>query len=135
MYHVFNEKTQKNQKKEKEKVTAMNTHHIHKLPNSQTLITSHQALLTFSLYMRQTWMTQLTQAICREGLSSFNPKGFCYSYAWSCSLCEGRTSFCTGLISRKLCGFLFIFSVSFTSFGVLLLFPLSITVFVFLHGF
>ena len=28
-----------------------------------------------------------------------------YSYAWSCSLCERRTSFCTGLISRKLCRF------------------------------
>ena len=29
-----------------------------------------------------------------EGLSSFNPKkGLCYSYACSCSLCEGRTSF------------------------------------------
>ena len=26
--------------------------------------------------------------------------------AWSCSLCEKRTSFCTGLISRKLCEFL-----------------------------
>ena len=32
-------------------------------------------------------MTQLTQLIQR--LSSFNPKGLCYS-----SLCEGRTSFC-----------------------------------------
>ena len=27
-----------------------------------------------------------------DGLSSFNLKGFYYSYAWSCSLCEGRTS-------------------------------------------
>ena len=35
-------------------------------------------------------------------LSSFNLKGFYYSYAWSCSLCEGRTSFCTELISRTL---------------------------------
>ena len=32
------------------------------------------------------------QYVC-EGLSSFNPKGFCYSYAWSCGLCEGRLSF------------------------------------------
>ena len=38
-----------------------------------------------------------------ERLSSFNPKGFYYSYAWSRSLYEGRTSFCTGLIFRKLC--------------------------------
>ena len=33
----------------------------------------------------------------------------------TCSLCEGRTSFCTGLISRKLCGFVFMFSTGFTS--------------------
>ena len=30
------------------------------------------------------------------------------------SLCEGRTSFCTGLISRKVCRFLFIFPTDFT---------------------
>ena len=40
-----------------------------------------------------------------EMLSSFNPEGFQYSYAWSPSLCEGRTSFCTELISKKLCRF------------------------------
>ena len=56
-----------------------------------------------------------------EGLSSFNRKGFCYSYAWSCSLCEGRTSFCTGFISRKLCRFL-LFLIGFTSLSVLLFF-------------
>ena len=32
-----------------------------------------------------------------EGLSSFNPKGFCHSYAWSCNLCEARTSFARDL--------------------------------------
>ena len=37
------------------------------------------------------------------GLSSFNPKGFYYSCAWSRSLCWGRTSFCTRRVSRKLC--------------------------------
>ena len=68
------------------------------------------------------------------GLFSFNLKGFYYSYAWSRSLCEGRTSFCTGLISRKLCRFLLMFSTGFTSLSVLLLFPLSITFFVFMHG-
>ena len=46
-----------------------------------------------------------------------------------------RTSFCTGLISRKLCIFLFMFSTGFTSLSVLLLFPLSITSFSFVHGF
>ena len=49
-----------------------------------------------------------------ERLSSFNLKGFQYSYAWSCSLCNRRTSFCTGLISRKICRFLLMFSTGFT---------------------
>ena len=69
------------------------------------------------------------------GLSSLNPKRFYYSYAWSCSISERRNSFCTGLISRKPCGFLLMFSTSFTSLSVLLLFPLSITFSVFMHGF
>ena len=48
------------------------------------------------------WLIWFWQFLC-EGLSSFNPKEFCcYSYAWSCSLCEWRTSFCMELISRKL---------------------------------
>ena len=38
-------------------------------------------------------------------------------------------------ISRKLCRFLFIFSTGFTSLSVLLLSPLSITFFVFVHSF
>ena len=37
-----------------------------------------------------------------KNMESFNLKGFYYSYAWSCSLYERKTSFCTGLISRKL---------------------------------
>ena len=40
--------------------------------------------------------------VCNSGINVTNM----YSYAWSCSLCEGRTYFCTGLISRKLCRFL-----------------------------
>ena len=60
-------------------------------------------------------------------LSSFNLKGFYYSYAWSCSLCEGKTSFCTRLIFRKLCGVLLMFSTCFTSLSVLLFFSLLIT--------
>ena len=43
------------------------------------------------------------------GLFYFSLKGFCYSYAWSCSLCERASSFCTRGISRKLCRFLLIF--------------------------
>ena len=51
------------------------------------------------------WLNWFWQFLC-EGLSSFISKGLCYSYAWSCSLSEGWTTFCTGLISRKLCGFI-----------------------------
>ena len=48
------------------------------------------------------------------------------THGWSRSLCEGRTSFCTGLISRKLCKFLRMFSTCFTSLSVLLLFSSNI---------
>ena len=48
---------------------------------------------------------------------------------------EGGASFCMGLISRKLYGFLFVFSNGFALFVVLLLFPPLITVFVFVHSF
>ena len=48
---------------------------------------------------------------------------------------EGRTSFCTERISRKLCWFLLVFSTGFTSLSVSLLFRLSITFFVVMHGF
>ena len=40
-----------------------------------------------------------------------------------------------GLISRKLCRFLLMFLTGFTSLSVLLLFPLLITFFSFVHGF
>ena len=70
-----------------------------------------------------------------KNMESFNLKGFYYSYAWSCSLYERKTSFCTGLISRKLCGFLLMFSSGFTSLSIFFLFPVSITFFVFIHGF
>ena len=52
-----------------------------------------------------------------------------------CLACEGRTSFCTELMSRKRCEFLLTFSTGFTSLIVLLLFPLSINFFIFMHGF
>ena len=38
-------------------------------------------------------------------------------------LTERRTSLCTGLICRKLCRFLLMFSTGFTSLSVLLFFP------------
>ena len=62
-----------------------------------------------------------------RGYFLFNLKGFYYSYMWPCSLCEGRTSFCMGLISRKLCRSLLMFLTGFTSLSVFLLFPPSMT--------
>ena len=47
------------------------------LPLSQTLL--------ILVCVRQNWMTRLI--LCEGGLSSFNLKGFCYLYVWSCSLC------------------------------------------------
>ena len=87
-----------------------------------------------SVWDTPAWLKWFLQFLCGR-LSSFNLKGFWYSYAWSSSLCERRTSFCTGLISTKLCRFLFMFSTSFTSLSVLLLFPPSTTFFSFVHGF
>ena len=92
----------------------------------------NQTLMTFLVLERLTWRNQLILTISLP-LFSFNPKGFCYSYAWSCSLWEGRNSFCMGLISGKLYGFLLIFLNAFTSFSVLLLFHLLITFFIFMH--
>ena len=80
------------------------------------------------------WLNWFWQFFC-EGLSSFGLEGFCYSYGCCCNFCEGRSSFCTGLIFRKLCGFLFMFLTGFTSFSVVLLLSLVITFFVFMHGF
>ena len=45
-------------------------------------------------------------------------------------LYKGKTSFCIGLISSKIYGFLVMFSTDFTSLSVLLLFPLMITFFI-----
>ena len=61
--------------------------------------------------------TNLDDSCNYDWLSSFNPKRFCFSYVWSCSLFE-RTSFCTVLMPRKLCGFFLMFSTDFTSFSV-----------------
>ena len=79
----------------------------------------NQTLLTFLLWDKPEWLNWFWQFLC-DRLSSFNPKGFQYSYAWSHSLCEGRTSFWMGVISRKLCRFLLMFSTGFTLFSVLL---------------
>ena len=70
----------------------------------------NQTLLTFLLYVRQNCMTQLILAILCEGLSSFNPKWFYYSCAWSCSLCEGLQE-----LSLENSTHSYLFSAGFTS--------------------
>ena len=95
----------------------------------------NQTLLKFMLYVRQTWMTHWFWQFLCERLSSFNPKWFYNSNAWSLNLCEGQTSLCMRLISRKLCSFLLMFLTGFTSLSDLLLFLLSITFFIFMHSF
>ena len=54
-----------------------------------------------SMWNKLGWLNWFWQFL-NEGLSFFDPKWFYYSYAWSYSLCERRTSFCRGIISRKL---------------------------------
>ena len=58
-----------------------------------------------SMWDKLGWLNCLWQFLC-EKLSSFNLKELYYLYAWPWSLCEGRTSFCTGLIPRKICRYL-----------------------------
>ena len=94
-----------------------------------------QTLLIFLLYMRHTWNTQSTLAIylwvdvfpyCQlfysitqmHGLAVYVKDGL--SFEWD--------------LFRKLWGFLFIFLICFTSFGVLLLLSLFITIFFFVHS-
>ena len=48
---------------------------------------------------------------------------------------EGEISYCTRRMSRKLLGFLFMSLTNPTSFSVLLLFPMSITISVFVYYF
>ena len=86
-----------------------------------------------SIWDKAEWFNWFWQFLC-ERFSSFNPKRFFYSYAWSCSLCERRTSFSTWLFSRKLCRFMLIFLTGFTSLSVVLPFPLSITFFLVVHS-
>ena len=45
-----------------------------------------------SMWDKLGWLNGFWDFLCK-GLSSFNWKGLSHSYAWSCSLCEKRTSF------------------------------------------
>ena len=93
-----------------------------------------QTLLTFLLCVRETWMTQLIWQFLCERLPSFNPDGFWYLYAWSCSLCYKGLPFAWDLsLENSADSYLFFRLALFHC--VLLLFPLLITFFVFVHGF
>ena len=59
------------------------------------------------------WKTQWILGISLWGDIWFNWRGNCYSYTWSCNLCEGGTSFSTRLILRKLFRFLSLDSYSY----------------------
>ena len=60
-----------------------------------------------SMWDKLGWLKWFWQFFCKGiGYLPLIWKDSYFSYAWSCSLCERGTSFCTGLISRKLCGFL-----------------------------
>ena len=60
-----------------------------------------------SMWDKLGWLKWFWQFFCKGiGYLPLIWKDSYFSYAWSCSLCERWTSFCTGLISRKLCGFL-----------------------------
>ena len=74
-----------------------------------------ETLLTFLLYVRQTWMTQLIQVIL---LWNFT---FTYMHGLAVYANE-RIPFTQGL-SIQNCKFLFMFSTGFTSFSDLVLFP------------
>ena len=52
------------------------------------------------------WLNWFWQFLC-ERLSLFNPKRICYTYAWSCSLCEGSTSFAWDSLENSVDSYLF----------------------------
>ena len=61
---------------------------------------------------------------------SINSKGLCYSYGWSCSLCEGREGLIPNTLGILTCVFDWLYFIQ-----CLLFFLLSITFFVFMYSF
>ena len=80
----------------------------------------NQTLLTFLLYTGKAWMTHLILAIPLWRIIFLKFKRILLLKCMV--LCEGRTSFCSGLISSKIWIFLLILSTGFTLFILLLLF-------------
>ena len=86
----------------------------------------NQNLLTFLLYVIQTWMTQLILEISLwEFIFLISERILALRYK-VLQLCEGKSSFCTGIISRKLeisaDSYWLMRSTGFTSLNILLLF-------------
>ena len=59
-----------------------------------------------SMWDKPEWLNWFWQFLY-ERLSSFD--SLIWKNSWSHSLCEGRTSLCTGLINRKLCTLIYVF--------------------------
>ena len=91
---------------------------------------SNQTLLAFLLYARQTWMTPLLLAISLWGVIFLHFERVLLLIWTVLQFMWRKTSFYTRHSSRKLCRFLLMIVTGFTSFDVLLLFPLFITFFV-----
>ena len=62
----------------------------------------NQSLLTFWLYVRQIWITQLILAISLRQVIFLQSKRILLLICMLFQLCEGSSSFCTRLISGKL---------------------------------
>ena len=95
----------------------------------------NQTFLTFLPCVRQTWLTQLILAISPWEVIFLWSKRILVLICMVLQFMLRKTSFCTGLVSIKLWRFLLLFLTGFTSLSVLLLFPLSITFFIFVHSF
>ena len=94
----------------------------------------NQTLLTFLLYVRQTWMTQLILAISLRGyLRLISMDSTTHMHGLAVYVKE-RLPFAWNL-SLENSGFLLMFSANFSLLSVLLLFPLLITFFVLIHSF
>ena len=96
----------------------------------------NQTLLLFFLYVRQIWMTRLILELPCEKLSTFNLKGFCYSYARAvyvkvmirtCNFLDDSEDsyFCFQLALLHPVFFVFSFSLLSSSFSSLMLFHLT----------
>ena len=95
----------------------------------------NQTLLIFLLCVRITWMIQLILTISLWEVIFLSSEKILVLICMVLQFMWKKDFLLHGLISVKLSKFLLMFSTGFTSISVLLHFPLSITFFVFVHGF